>query len=125
MTLEIGGGRTIEELKKAMSYREFLGWKRRYKRDPWGSAAADSRYSKMISLLQNLVNMKAKTPIKLKTSDLFVSKFVDEYNKTRKLLYTNEKAPWLEIGQTPEELALEGQAIFKDHEKTQIKRNNS
>lgn len=82
---------------------------RHYYRDPWGIVADDRRHAQYCMRLQSLINIKLRLPGKIDGAEFFVSKFDEEYKKMQTLLYSRINVPWLDEGQTSEDLALEGQ----------------
>ena len=52
-------GRTVEELKAAMTAEEFGYWQTLYRREPWGEAAEDLRAGIIASTIAN-VNRDSK-----------------------------------------------------------------
>jgi hypothetical protein len=95
-----------------MSRSEFLGWREKYIREPWGIVVDDRRHAELCFRLQNIVNLWAKDQKSLNVVDLFISKTKSDSVEIERMLYAIEVAPWLDVGKTKKEIALEGQANF-------------
>lgn len=98
-----------------MSRSEFEQWIERFNRAPWGSAIDDRRHAQICLLLQGLMNMWASRAARADVDEFLVDKTKEVHAEIKNLLYSNLKAPWLN-GKTPEELAVEGQLMFKAFE---------
>ncbi|HHZ64108.1 MAG TPA: hypothetical protein EYN51_01185 [Flavobacteriales bacterium] len=96
-----------------MPYHEFLNWKRRFNRDPFGITVDDQRHVNLCLLLKGFINTQVKTPAKIKIDELCQSKFNKAFDEIEFLLVSKEKAPWLSNNQTSQDLAAEGQHVFK------------
>lgn len=104
-----------------MSRSEFLGWREKYIREPWGIVVDDRRHADLCFRLQNIVTLWAKEPSTLKIDDLFISKTKEDSVEIKRMLYDIvvevQTVPWLDADKTQEEIALEGQANFARIEK--------
>ena len=107
------GGLTVEEWMEKMPRHEFNYWKDKYKREPWGSVAEDRRHADLGIMIHGLINMWSSEKVKFKVKDFLLNKSLEEYEKIHILLYSDNKAPWLNSQQTEEERAVEGQLVFK------------
>lgn len=97
-----------------MSRCEFEEWKEFYKREPWGVIIDDRRHADMCFLLQGIINMWAKRKSSIKVDQIRVSGTETLLKRVKLLLEGDPDRPWMEIGQSQEERALEGQAIFEE-----------
>ena len=103
-----------------MSQKEFRYWQNEFNRNPWGIVPDDRRHVQICMRLDRLANMQLTDPPKINIDELIISKYAEEYKKMKSLLYSNiedtpclDDVPWLETGQTADDLALEGQAAMQ------------
>lgn len=100
-----------------MSRAEFEEWREFYLREPWGVIIDDRRHADMCFLLQGIINMWAKRKTSIKVDQIRVSKTEQVLKELKLLLEADPDRPWMISGQSQEQLALEGQAIFGELEK--------
>ena len=96
-----------------MSIPEFNYWKYVYSLEPWGMPVDDRRHGQIMNSLHNVIKASGAKIKDLKEKDIRVGRFAEEFEKIKKLMYTDLKKPWLDTTKTQAELAAEGQAMLR------------
>ena len=103
----------MSDIETKMSVPEFNYWKYVYELEPWGIPIDDRRHAQIMNSLNNIVKANGCKIKDLREKDLRVGRFAEEFEKIKKLMYTDLEKPWLDTTKSQAELAKEGQAMLK------------
>lgn len=96
-----------------MPIPEFNYWKYVYSLEPWGIVIDDRRHCQVMTSLNNIIKANGATIKDLKDKDIRVGRYAEEFEKIKKLMYTNLEKPWLDTTKSQAKLAAEGQAMLE------------